>query len=76
MLVCGSAPFQEANDSETLTMIMDCNYIVSIEVMTMDHISTYSLFSGSLSHFQFLPKSDQQHAVPGARKESHSRLGK
>ena len=29
MLVCGSAPFQEANDSETLTMIMDCNYIVS-----------------------------------------------
>ena len=28
MLVCGSAPFQEANDSETLTMIMDCNYIV------------------------------------------------
>ena len=30
MLVCGSAPFQEANDSETLTMIMDCNYIVSI----------------------------------------------
>ena len=28
MLVCGAAPFQEANDSETLTMIMDCNYIV------------------------------------------------
>ena len=27
MLVCGKAPFQEANDSETLTMIMDCNYI-------------------------------------------------
>jgi len=26
MLVCGAAPFQEANDSETLTMIMDCNY--------------------------------------------------
>ena len=26
MLVCGSAPFQEANDSETLTMIMDCKY--------------------------------------------------
>ncbi len=24
MLVCGTAPFQEANDSETLTMIMDC----------------------------------------------------
>ena len=30
MLVCGAAPFQEANDSETLTMIMDCNYIVSM----------------------------------------------
>ena len=30
MLVCGAAPFQEANDSETLTMIMDCNYEVSI----------------------------------------------
>ncbi|XP_013779525.1 SNF-related serine/threonine-protein kinase-like [Limulus polyphemus] len=26
MLVCGHAPFQEANDSETLTMIMDCKY--------------------------------------------------
>lgn len=32
MLVCGSAPFQEANDSETLTMIMDCNYIVPSHV--------------------------------------------
>ncbi|XP_054714116.1 SNF-related serine/threonine-protein kinase-like [Uloborus diversus] len=28
MLVCGRAPFQEANDSETLTMIMDCKYTV------------------------------------------------
>lgn len=28
MLVCGQAPFQEANDSETLTMIMDCKYRV------------------------------------------------
>uniref|UniRef100_A0A8C4QE57 SNF-related serine/threonine-protein kinase n=1 Tax=Eptatretus burgeri TaxID=7764 RepID=A0A8C4QE57_EPTBU len=28
MLVCGHAPFQEANDSETLTMIMDCKYTV------------------------------------------------
>ncbi|KAH1002547.1 hypothetical protein HUJ04_008627 [Dendroctonus ponderosae] len=28
MLVCGQAPFQEANDSETLTMIMDCKYDV------------------------------------------------
>lgn len=26
MLVCGQPPFQEANDSETLTMIMDCKY--------------------------------------------------
>ncbi|WAR12341.1 SNRK-like protein [Mya arenaria] len=26
MLVCGEAPFQEASDSETLTMIMDCKY--------------------------------------------------
>lgn len=26
MLVCGDPPFQEANDSETLTMIMDCKY--------------------------------------------------
>lgn len=26
MLVCGVPPFQEANDSETLTMIMDCRY--------------------------------------------------
>ncbi|XP_017882240.1 SNF-related serine/threonine-protein kinase [Ceratina calcarata] len=28
MLVCGQAPFQEANDSETLTMIMDCKYSI------------------------------------------------
>ncbi|XP_061863201.1 SNF-related serine/threonine-protein kinase-like [Colius striatus] len=28
MLVCGHPPFQEANDSETLTMIMDCRYSV------------------------------------------------
>lgn len=28
MLVCGQPPFQEANDSETLTMIMDCKYSV------------------------------------------------
>ncbi|XP_054245643.1 SNF-related serine/threonine-protein kinase-like [Indicator indicator] len=28
MLVCGYPPFQEANDSETLTMIMDCRYTV------------------------------------------------
>ena len=33
MLVCGEAPFQEANDSETLTMIMDCRYTVP------DHVS-------------------------------------
>ena len=26
MLVCGEAPFMEANDSETLTMILDCKY--------------------------------------------------
>jgi Serine/threonine protein kinase len=28
MLVAGQAPFQEANDSETLTMIMDVKYRV------------------------------------------------
>ncbi|KAK9876739.1 hypothetical protein WA026_014977 [Henosepilachna vigintioctopunctata] len=32
MLVCGQAPFQEANDSETLTMIMDCRYSVPSHV--------------------------------------------
>lgn len=26
MLVCGQLPFEKANDSETLTMIMDCKY--------------------------------------------------
>lgn len=26
MLVCGQPPFEKANDSETLTMIMDCKY--------------------------------------------------
>nr|XP_033796812.1 SNF-related serine/threonine-protein kinase-like [Geotrypetes seraphini]XP_033796813.1 SNF-related serine/threonine-protein kinase-like [Geotrypetes seraphini] len=28
MLMCGHPPFQEANDSETLTMILDCRYTV------------------------------------------------
>ncbi|KAM9507968.1 uncharacterized protein ACIB01_000261 isoform 3-T4 [Guaruba guarouba] len=32
MLVCGHPPFQEANDSETLTMIMDCRYTVPVHV--------------------------------------------
>ena len=32
MLVCGQAPFQEANDSETLTMIMDCKYTMPVHV--------------------------------------------
>ncbi|XP_029445236.1 SNF-related serine/threonine-protein kinase [Rhinatrema bivittatum] len=32
MLVCGTPPFQEANDSETLTMIMDCKYTVPVHV--------------------------------------------
>ncbi|XP_031199973.1 SNF-related serine/threonine-protein kinase isoform X1 [Mastomys coucha] len=34
MLVCGQPPFQEANDSETLTMIMDCKYTVPPRVST------------------------------------------
>lgn len=32
MLVCGHPPFQEANDSETLTMIMDCKYTMQEHV--------------------------------------------
>lgn len=32
MLVCGHPPFQEANDSETLTMIMDCKYTMPSHV--------------------------------------------
>nr|XP_029489915.1 SNF-related serine/threonine-protein kinase-like isoform X1 [Oncorhynchus nerka]XP_029489917.1 SNF-related serine/threonine-protein kinase-like isoform X1 [Oncorhynchus nerka] len=32
MLVCGQPPFQETNDSETLTMIMDCRYTVPTHV--------------------------------------------
>lgn len=32
MLVCGQAPFREANDSETLTMIMDCKYSIASHV--------------------------------------------
>lgn len=35
MLVCGHPPFQEANDSETLTMIMDCKYSMPA------HVSSY-----------------------------------
>ncbi|MBN3298228.1 SNF related kinase b [Amia ocellicauda] len=32
MLVCGQPPFQEANDSETLIMIMDCRYTVPVHI--------------------------------------------
>lgn len=32
MLVAGHAPFQEANDSETLTMIMDCKYTIPAHI--------------------------------------------
>ncbi|XP_033252792.1 SNF-related serine/threonine-protein kinase-like [Drosophila miranda] len=32
MLVVGQAPFEKANDSETLTMIMDCKYTVPTHV--------------------------------------------
>lgn len=32
MLVCGHPPFQEANDSETLTMIMDCKYTIPTHI--------------------------------------------
>ncbi|CAL8397082.1 unnamed protein product [Gadus morhua 'NCC'] len=32
MLVCGHPPFQETNDSETLTKIMDCKYSVPAHV--------------------------------------------
>uniref|UniRef100_A0A3Q1GXQ1 SNF-related serine/threonine-protein kinase n=1 Tax=Anabas testudineus TaxID=64144 RepID=A0A3Q1GXQ1_ANATE len=35
MLVCGQPPFQEANDSETLTMIMDCKYTVPTHVSSV-----------------------------------------
>uniref|UniRef100_A0A8B9GMD7 SNF-related serine/threonine-protein kinase n=1 Tax=Amazona collaria TaxID=241587 RepID=A0A8B9GMD7_9PSIT len=35
MLVCGHPPFQEANDSETLTMIMDCRYTVPALISRM-----------------------------------------
>lgn len=32
MLVCGQPPFEKANDSETLTMIMDCKYTMPAHV--------------------------------------------
>uniref|UniRef100_A0A1I8PQ72 SNF-related serine/threonine-protein kinase n=1 Tax=Stomoxys calcitrans TaxID=35570 RepID=A0A1I8PQ72_STOCA len=32
MLVCGQPPFEKANDSETLTMIMDCKYSVPPQI--------------------------------------------
>jgi SNF-related kinase len=34
MLVTGHAPFQEANDSETLTMILDCKYYLPPSLTT------------------------------------------
>lgn len=42
MLVCGQAPFQEANDSETLTMIMDCKYTIPLHIS--NSCKRYDLF--------------------------------
>lgn len=36
MLLCGRLPFQEANDSETLTKILDCKYTLP------DHLSNHA----------------------------------
>ena len=43
MLVCGSAPFQEANDSETLTMIMDCKYHIPDDISTQCKKYTFTI---------------------------------
>ena len=51
MLVCGEAPFQEANDSETLTMIMDCRYTVP------DHVSSSCRESVSFVSVSEMPMS-------------------
>lgn len=53
MLVCGQPPFQEANDSETLTMIMDCKYTVPPHVSsTCKEYVMHSIFLLSLCHLK------------------------
>ena len=49
MLVCGEAPFNEANDSETLTNIMDCKYTI------LDHVSDQCkhLIKNMIIRFEF-----------------------
>lgn len=37
MLVCGQPPFEKGNDSETLTMIMDCKYTIPTQISTNCH---------------------------------------
>lgn len=37
MLVCGQPPFEKANDSETLTMIMDCKYTIPAQISKSCH---------------------------------------
>lgn len=37
MLVCGQPPFEKANDSETLTMIMDCKYTIPAQISKNCH---------------------------------------
>jgi len=68
MLVCGEAPFQEANDSETLTMIMDCRYTVPQHVSPSCHefVSSVSI---SVVHRTYslpfsLPCSDNKARFP------------
>ena len=53
MLVCGTAPFQEANDSETLTMIMDCKYSFPSHISTISRIQRAIL---SLSKVEIMTK--------------------
>ncbi|KAI4871220.1 hypothetical protein NFI96_003486 [Prochilodus magdalenae] len=45
MLVCGQPPFQEANDSETLTMIMDCKYTVPTHVSNACKDAYFGMYS-------------------------------
>ncbi|KAI9520769.1 hypothetical protein NQZ68_013174 [Dissostichus eleginoides] len=66
MLVCGQPPFQEANDSETLTMIMDCKYSVPDHVssackegtVSTAHVVTVSVTAPLSIRFQAAPADD------------------
>ncbi|XP_076372890.1 uncharacterized protein LOC143257722 isoform X2 [Tachypleus tridentatus] len=73
MLVCGHAPFQEANDSETLTMIMDCKYSLPSHV---SHGCSKALKKNEYNHITATYFLLAERTLRGQRQEKARRINR